>query len=118
MTHPNDGNPLTQAQSWPQSVTPTAGVCSALTVRLLFAPTIMVVSIATEAFWKGCPQFRLFILTASYVSHLGALVLGFGGPDDIAQKNRVYRDAVKRRTPESQIPTPARTPHDSGRTLD
>ena len=35
---------------------------------------------------------------------LGALVLGFGGPEDIAQKNRVYREAVKRRTPESQVP--------------
>jgi alkanesulfonate monooxygenase SsuD/methylene tetrahydromethanopterin reductase-like flavin-dependent oxidoreductase (luciferase family) len=35
---------------------------------------------------------------------LGALVLGFAGPEDIAQKNRVYRDAVKRRTAESQIP--------------
>jgi len=35
---------------------------------------------------------------------LGALVLGFAGPDDIAQKDRVYREAVKRRTPESQIP--------------
>ncbi len=34
---------------------------------------------------------------------LGALVLGFGGPEDIAQKNRVYRDAIKRRTPESQM---------------
>jgi alkanesulfonate monooxygenase SsuD/methylene tetrahydromethanopterin reductase-like flavin-dependent oxidoreductase (luciferase family) len=35
---------------------------------------------------------------------LGALVLGFAGPEDIAQKNRVYRDAVKRRTAASQIP--------------
>ncbi|MEE3330656.1 MAG: LLM class flavin-dependent oxidoreductase [Myxococcota bacterium] len=35
---------------------------------------------------------------------LGALVLGFGGPDDIAQKNEVYRAAAKRRTEESQIP--------------
>jgi alkanesulfonate monooxygenase SsuD/methylene tetrahydromethanopterin reductase-like flavin-dependent oxidoreductase (luciferase family) len=35
---------------------------------------------------------------------LGALVLGFAGPDDIAQKNRVYRAAVARRTSESQIP--------------
>jgi alkanesulfonate monooxygenase SsuD/methylene tetrahydromethanopterin reductase-like flavin-dependent oxidoreductase (luciferase family) len=34
---------------------------------------------------------------------LGALVLGFGGPEDIAQKNEVYRAAVKRRTPESQM---------------
>jgi hypothetical protein len=35
---------------------------------------------------------------------LGALVLGFAGPEDIEQKNRVYRAAVKRRTPVSQIP--------------
>ena len=34
---------------------------------------------------------------------LGALVLGFAGPDDIAQKNRVYRAAVARRTPKSQM---------------
>ncbi|MED5263115.1 MAG: LLM class flavin-dependent oxidoreductase [Myxococcota bacterium] len=35
---------------------------------------------------------------------LGALCMGFGGPEDVAQKNRVYRAAAKRRTPESQIP--------------
>ena len=35
---------------------------------------------------------------------LGALVLGFGGPEDIAKKNQVYRAAIRRRTPESQIP--------------
>jgi alkanesulfonate monooxygenase SsuD/methylene tetrahydromethanopterin reductase-like flavin-dependent oxidoreductase (luciferase family) len=35
---------------------------------------------------------------------VGALVLGFGGPEDIAKKNEVYRAAVKRRTDESQIP--------------
>ncbi len=35
---------------------------------------------------------------------LGALVLGFGGPEEIAQKNRVYRAAIERRTAESQIP--------------
>ena len=34
---------------------------------------------------------------------LGALVLGFAGPDDIAQKNRVYRAATLRRTPQSQM---------------
>jgi len=34
---------------------------------------------------------------------LGALVLGFAGPEDIAQKNRVYRAAVARHTPESQM---------------
>lgn len=35
---------------------------------------------------------------------LGALCLGFGGPEDVAQKNRVYRAAVERRTRELQIP--------------
>jgi alkanesulfonate monooxygenase SsuD/methylene tetrahydromethanopterin reductase-like flavin-dependent oxidoreductase (luciferase family) len=35
---------------------------------------------------------------------LGGLVLGFGGPEDMEQKNRTYRAAVKRRTRESQIP--------------
>ncbi len=35
---------------------------------------------------------------------LGALVLGFGGPEEIASKNRVYRAAIQRRTAESQIP--------------
>ena len=35
---------------------------------------------------------------------LGALCLGFGGPEDVAQKNRVYRAAIARRTAESQIP--------------
>jgi alkanesulfonate monooxygenase SsuD/methylene tetrahydromethanopterin reductase-like flavin-dependent oxidoreductase (luciferase family) len=31
-------------------------------------------------------------------------MLGFGGPEDIEQKNRVYRAAIARRTAESQIP--------------
>ncbi len=35
---------------------------------------------------------------------LGALVLGFAGPEDIAKKNQVYRAAIKRRTKTSQIP--------------
>ena len=35
---------------------------------------------------------------------LGALCLGFGGPEDVAKKNEVYRAAVERRTRESQIP--------------
>ncbi len=34
---------------------------------------------------------------------VGALCLGFGGPEDVAQKNRVYRAAIERRTPESQV---------------
>ncbi len=34
---------------------------------------------------------------------MGALVLGFGGPDDIAKKNRAYRDAFARRSLEEQV---------------
>jgi alkanesulfonate monooxygenase SsuD/methylene tetrahydromethanopterin reductase-like flavin-dependent oxidoreductase (luciferase family) len=34
---------------------------------------------------------------------VGALVLGFAGPEDIEQKNHVYREALRRRTPESQV---------------
>lgn len=34
---------------------------------------------------------------------VGALCLGFGGPEDIARKNEVYRAAIARRTPESQV---------------
>jgi alkanesulfonate monooxygenase SsuD/methylene tetrahydromethanopterin reductase-like flavin-dependent oxidoreductase (luciferase family) len=34
---------------------------------------------------------------------VGALCLGFGGPEDIAQKNRVYRAAIERRTAASQV---------------
>jgi alkanesulfonate monooxygenase SsuD/methylene tetrahydromethanopterin reductase-like flavin-dependent oxidoreductase (luciferase family) len=34
---------------------------------------------------------------------LGALVLGFGGPEDVARKNQVYRAAVRRRSAESQV---------------
>jgi alkanesulfonate monooxygenase SsuD/methylene tetrahydromethanopterin reductase-like flavin-dependent oxidoreductase (luciferase family) len=35
---------------------------------------------------------------------LGGLVLGFGGPEEIAEKNATYRAAIARRTLESQIP--------------
>ena len=34
---------------------------------------------------------------------LGALVLGFGGPEDVAAKNAIYRAACRRRTPASQV---------------
>ncbi len=34
---------------------------------------------------------------------LGALVMGFGGPDDIAEKSRVYREAWNNRKPEDQV---------------
>jgi len=34
---------------------------------------------------------------------LGALVLGFGGPEDIANKNRIYRAASRRRTDATMV---------------
>jgi alkanesulfonate monooxygenase SsuD/methylene tetrahydromethanopterin reductase-like flavin-dependent oxidoreductase (luciferase family) len=34
---------------------------------------------------------------------LGALVLGFGGPDDIKEKSRLYREAFRNRKPEDQV---------------
>lgn len=34
---------------------------------------------------------------------MGALVLGFGGPEDIARKNKVYREAFARRRLEDQV---------------
>jgi len=34
---------------------------------------------------------------------IGALVMGFGGPDDIAEKSRVYREAWNNRKPEDQV---------------
>jgi hypothetical protein len=34
---------------------------------------------------------------------IGALYLGFAGPEDIAKKNRVYRAAFARRTSASQV---------------
>ncbi len=34
---------------------------------------------------------------------LGALVLGFGGPDEVARKNKMYREAFRNRKPEDQV---------------
>lgn len=34
---------------------------------------------------------------------IGALVLGFGGPDQVAEKNRVYREAFANRDPAGQV---------------
>ena len=34
---------------------------------------------------------------------MGALVLGFGGPDEVAKKNAVYREAWANRKPEDQV---------------
>ncbi len=34
---------------------------------------------------------------------IGGLVLGFGGPEEVARKNAIYRDAWSRRTPELQV---------------
>ncbi|MEI9987903.1 MAG: LLM class flavin-dependent oxidoreductase [Aliidongia sp.] len=46
---------------------------------------------------------RADTLVAAGARGLGALVLGFGGPDDIAKKNRIYRDAWATRKPEEQV---------------
>ncbi|MFC3106583.1 LLM class flavin-dependent oxidoreductase [Undibacterium arcticum] len=42
-------------------------------------------------------------LTRAGSRGLGALVLGFGGPEDVAKKNAVYRDAWANRKPEDQV---------------
>jgi alkanesulfonate monooxygenase SsuD/methylene tetrahydromethanopterin reductase-like flavin-dependent oxidoreductase (luciferase family) len=34
---------------------------------------------------------------------MGALVLGFGGPEEVAKKNAVYREAYRNRKPEEQV---------------
>ncbi len=34
---------------------------------------------------------------------IGALVLGFGGPDQVAEKNKIYREAYANRDPEQQV---------------
>ncbi|MCW2546555.1 MAG: h16 [Mycobacterium sp.] len=34
---------------------------------------------------------------------IGALVLGFGGPEQVAEKNRIYREAYANRDPEKQV---------------
>jgi alkanesulfonate monooxygenase SsuD/methylene tetrahydromethanopterin reductase-like flavin-dependent oxidoreductase (luciferase family) len=34
---------------------------------------------------------------------IGALVLGFGGPEQVAEKNEIYRTAYKNRDPEQQV---------------
>lgn len=34
---------------------------------------------------------------------IGALVMGFGGPDNVAEKSRVYREAWNNRKPEDQV---------------
>jgi len=42
-------------------------------------------------------------LTKAGSRGMGALVLGFGGPDDVANKNRIYREAWATRKPEDQV---------------
>ena len=42
-------------------------------------------------------------LTIAGSRGLGALVLGFSGPDEIAKKNAIYRAAYKSRKPEDQV---------------
>ncbi len=53
------------------------------------------------------PMYLACTRTESLVSAggrgLGALVLGFGGPDEVAKKNAVYRQAWAGRKPEDQV---------------
>lgn len=46
---------------------------------------------------------RTDALTMAGSRGIGALVLGFGGPEDVAKKNAVYRAAYKARKPEDQV---------------
>src|SRR5262249_46592627 len=46
---------------------------------------------------------RTDALNAAGSRGIGALVLGFGGPEDVAKKNAVYRAAYKNRKPEDQV---------------
>jgi alkanesulfonate monooxygenase SsuD/methylene tetrahydromethanopterin reductase-like flavin-dependent oxidoreductase (luciferase family) len=46
---------------------------------------------------------RADTLVAAGARGIGALVLGFGGPDDIAKKNRIYRDTWATRKPGEQV---------------
>lgn len=42
-------------------------------------------------------------LTAAGSKGIGALVLGFSGPEEIARKNAIYREAFRNRRPEDQV---------------
>ena len=42
-------------------------------------------------------------LTMAGARGIGALVLGFSGPDEIAKKNAIYREAFATRKPEDQV---------------
>jgi len=42
-------------------------------------------------------------LVAAGERGIGALVLGFSGPDEIAKKNAIYREAFRNRKPETQV---------------
>jgi len=42
-------------------------------------------------------------LTMAGSRGIGALVLGFSGPEEIAKKNSIYRDAYRNRKPEDQV---------------
>jgi alkanesulfonate monooxygenase SsuD/methylene tetrahydromethanopterin reductase-like flavin-dependent oxidoreductase (luciferase family) len=46
---------------------------------------------------------RADTLTTAGSRGLGALVLGFAGPDDIAAKNKIYREAFRKRDPKEQV---------------
>jgi alkanesulfonate monooxygenase SsuD/methylene tetrahydromethanopterin reductase-like flavin-dependent oxidoreductase (luciferase family) len=46
---------------------------------------------------------REHTLVAAGERGIGALVLGFSGPDEIAKKNAIYREAFRTRKPEDQV---------------
>ena len=46
---------------------------------------------------------REHTLVAAGERGIGALVLGFSGPDEIAKKNAIYREAYRNRKPEDQV---------------
>ncbi|MDW3218186.1 MAG: LLM class flavin-dependent oxidoreductase [Acidimicrobiales bacterium] len=51
--------------------------------------------------YQACTQTATLVDAGS--RGIGALVLGFGGPEQVAEKNRVYREAFANRDPEEQV---------------
>ena len=51
--------------------------------------------------YQACTQTATLVDAGS--RGIGALVLGFGGPDQVAEKNRVYREAYATRDPTNQV---------------
>jgi alkanesulfonate monooxygenase SsuD/methylene tetrahydromethanopterin reductase-like flavin-dependent oxidoreductase (luciferase family) len=49
----------------------------------------------------ACTRAEMFTYAGAH--GIGALALGFAGPDDIAEKNRLYRDAIAKRSEDDVI---------------